>query len=67
MIEEGPTLHLRFVEREVIVPNEGYATAVTRTILQQFWAHPEGPDLIGNMFKDMRGKWRDVPFVGREL
>jgi hypothetical protein len=30
-------------------------------ILQQFWEHPDGEYVCGDMFKQVCGKWRDVP------
>jgi hypothetical protein len=59
-----PTLHLRFVERQEIA--EQHATfAITRTvsILQQFWEHPDGKEVCGDMFKPANGTWRDIPKV----
>jgi hypothetical protein len=59
-----PTLHLRFVEREEIT--EQHATfSISRTvsILQQFWEHPDGKEVCGDMFKHALGTWRDIPKV----
>jgi hypothetical protein len=56
-----PTLHLRFVEREEI--SEWHPTrTVSRTvnILQQFWEHPDGKEVCGDMFKPANGTWRDI-------
>lgn len=57
-----PTLHLRFVERDVIVSRDQHsATAQTQRVLQQFWQHPNGKEVVGNMFTSVLGEWRDVP------
>lgn len=61
-----PTLHLRFVERQVIdYENRSHEHISHKTvnILQQFWEHPDGNDVCGNMFKMTRGEWRDIPKV----
>ena len=61
-----PTNHLRFLERTVIDPanstHEYSATKKVR-ILQQFFAHPSGGEVVGDMFSTTRGEWRDVPVV----
>lgn len=63
----GPTMHLRFVERQVIVVPEKstpeYSVHKTVSILQQFWAHPDGKESCGDMFQTTLGSWRDVPKV----
>lgn len=61
-----PTLHLRFIERSVHEPHHSdpmIATVRTVRILQQFWKHPDGKDVCGDMFKMTAGQWRDVPVV----
>ena len=62
----APTLHLRFVERSEIVSigTDGISATVRKVrILQQFWVHPDGKDVCGDMFKMTAGQWRDVPVV----
>ena len=61
-----PTLHLRFVERQVIDYencSHEHIGHKTVNILQQFWAHPEGEEAYGDMFNVVPGTWRDIPKV----
>lgn len=61
-----PTLHLRFIERqELDAANSTHEYIAHRTtcILQQFWEHPDGKDVHGDMFKASHGTWRDIPKV----
>jgi hypothetical protein len=59
-----PTLHLRFVERQQVVEQHAtYTTTRTVSILQQFWEHPDGNEVCGDMFKPANGTWRDIPKV----
>jgi hypothetical protein len=59
-----PTLHLRFVERQEIVERHAtHCIARTVNILQQFWEHPDGKEVCGDMFKPANGTWRDIPKV----
>jgi hypothetical protein len=62
-----PTLYLRFTERDEIVMHPNATCTVTRPVrvLQQFWAHPDGKEAAGDMFRTVRGEWRDVPLVPR--
>lgn len=61
-----PTMHLRFVERDEIDPenstNEYIARKQVRK-LQQFWETQNGSDVIGDMFIQIYGVWRDIPLV----
>lgn len=60
-----PTLHLRFVEKNVIVSQDQFSTiAKTQRVLQQFWQSPHGKEVAGDMFDTVLGEWRDVPCVG---
>lgn len=57
-----PTFHLRFVERQEIVERgEDHSTTRTVRILQQFWEHPSGKEVFGDMFIQVYGSWRDIP------
>jgi hypothetical protein len=59
-----PTLHLRFIERDVHIPVEPMSNKAMHKrvrILQQFWEYPDGEELRGDMFKIVCGKWLDVP------
>ena len=61
-----PTMHLRFVERPTIVDHksvEGISTIRTTKVLQQFWETPNGSDVIGDMFIQIYGVWKDIPLV----
>ena len=62
-MKPNPTLHLRFVVRDVIdfenSKNECIAHRPVR-ILQQFWENPYGEDVTGDMFNMVRGTWCDV-------
>jgi hypothetical protein len=40
-----------------------YTTTRTVSILQQFWEHPDGNEVCGDMFKPANGTWRDIPKV----
>lgn len=59
-----PTLHLRFIERQEIV-ERGPTHTTTRTvnILQQFWQHPYGKEVCGDLFNPTCGTWQDIPKV----
>ena len=60
-----PTMLLRFVLRDEIIHNDGATvTAKTTRVLQQFWAHPDGEEILRNksdLFRSVNGTWRDVP------
>jgi hypothetical protein len=59
-----PTLHLRFIERQVIVEqHETFSTAKTVKVLQQFWEHVDGQEVMGDMFVTKVGTWKDIPLV----
>ena len=61
-----PTLHLRFVERqELDSANSTHEYTAHRTvcILQQFWEHPDGEEVCGDIFRTACGTWRDIPKV----
>jgi hypothetical protein len=64
------TNKLRFVERKVYVSKPVYnsygdrgevSELVKKTILQQFWEHPDGKEVCGDIFRPAHGEWRDVP------
>lgn len=60
-----PTLHLRFVEKQVVVESTPEQTTTKSVrVLQQFWEHPDGREVCGTMFKTSAGTWQDVPFEG---
>lgn len=64
-----PTLHLRFVERQEFDPENStheYAAHRTVRVLQQFWEDPSGGDAVGDMFKMVIGRWRDIPLERNE-
>ena len=57
---------MRFVERPTIVDHksvEGISTIRTTKVLQQFWETPNGSDVIGDMFIQIYGVWKDIPLV----
>jgi hypothetical protein len=59
-----PTNHLRFVERSKIVRHDTVnQTSITTkvNVLQQFFEHPSGNNVVGNMFEQRLGSWIDVP------
>jgi hypothetical protein len=59
-----PTLHLRFVEREEIAEwHPTHTVSRTVNILQQFWEHPDGKEVCGDIFRPAHGEWRDIPKV----
>ena len=61
-----PTMHLRFVERtEIDSENSTHEYNATKNVkvLQQFWETPNGSDVIGDMFIQIYGVWRDIPLV----
>ena len=59
-----PTMHLRFVERLEIVEQSGEASMGRKVkVLQQFWETPNGSDVIGDMFIQIYGVWKDIPLV----
>ena len=59
-----PTMHLRFVERTEIVEQTSEASIGRKVkVLQQFWETPNGSDVIGDMFIQIYGVWRDIPLV----
>lgn len=59
-----PTLHLRFIERQVVVEQyETFSTAKTVKVLQQFWEHVDGQEAMGDMFVTKVGTWKDIPLV----
>ena len=61
-----PTLYLRFVERQVVDHencSHEHIAHKTINILQQFWEHPDGEHVCGDMFKTVRGTWRDIQKV----
>ena len=56
-----PTMHLRFITRDEIIERTATsATAKKVRVLQQFWAHLDGKDAVGDMFRLENGTWRDV-------
>lgn len=61
-----PTMHLRFIERTEIIESNlktGISTGRNVKVLQQFWETTNGKDVVGDMFVQIYGVWRDVPFV----
>ena len=59
-----PTLYLRFIGRDEIIERTATSAVAKKVrVLQQFWAHPDGKDNVGDMFASRNGFWRDVPFV----
>jgi hypothetical protein len=53
-----PTTRLRFVEREIEIPDDPFGAVRKYKILQQWWA-PE--DATENEIRlELRGEWRDV-------
>ena len=64
-----PTNHLRFVERDKILnfdPTSKTAYATKVNVLQQFFEHPSGKHVVGNMFEQRLGSWIDVPLEKEE-
>ena len=58
-----PTSHLRFVVRQIIDRENSKFGRVEHKpvrILQQFWAHQEGDEVVGDVFTIQRGTWRDI-------
>jgi len=59
-----PTMHLRFIERTEIIEQNGEASIGRKVkILQQFWETTSGKDVVGDMFVQIYGVWKDIPFV----
>ena len=59
-----PTMHLRFIERMEVIEQNGDASIGRKVkVLQQFWETPNGSDVIGDMFIQIYGVWRDIPLV----
>lgn len=59
-----PTMHLRFIERVEVIEQNGDASIGRKVkVLQQFWETPNGSDVIGDMFIQIYGVWRDIPLV----
>ncbi len=57
-----PTFYLRFIERDEVVGREvGCVVTKKVRVLQQFWAHPDGKECAGDIFRAENGTWRDVP------
>lgn len=57
----NPTMHLRFIERDIVVERREDA-AISRKvkILQQFHEHTSGKDVAGDSFIQIYGTWVDV-------
>lgn len=61
-----PTAHLRFVSRmEITHQSDDGKSSIGRQIkvLQQFFEHSNGPEVVGDMFVTIYGSWKDVPLV----
>ena len=57
-------MHLRFIERMEVIEQNGDASIGRNVkVLQQFWETPNGSDVIGDMFIQIYGVWRDIPLV----
>ena len=57
-------MHLRFIERVEVIEQNGDASIGRKVkVLQQFWETPNGSDVIGDMFIQIYGVWRDIPLV----
>lgn len=56
-----PTNHLRFLQRDQLVPIAGFAEVsgyITVKMLQQWWAND--PDCYEDWVMKVNGEWRDV-------
>lgn len=55
----NPTMHLRFVKREIFNPMD-VTDHMKVKILQQFYEHTNGKDVAGDSFIKIYGTWVDV-------
>jgi hypothetical protein len=67
-----PTNHLRYVECKIrdigtdIGTDSHVVSVKIVNVLQQFWIHPLGKDIVGDMFQMDYGSWINVPVVRDE-
>jgi hypothetical protein len=61
-----PTMYLRFVEQDITEPHPkepGVSVIKRSRVLQQFWETQNGSEVMGDMFTQIYGTWRNIPLV----
>jgi hypothetical protein len=67
-----PTMYLRVLERKEfapydppVTPNQSMPPIEDKTVrvVQQFWEHPNGGEVAGDMFTLIIGSWIDLPVL----
>lgn len=61
-----PTMYLRVLIRmEIDSENSSHEHIAHKPVevIQQFWQHESGTEMMGDMFTQIMGSWRDLPKV----